>query len=101
MKISDRVLDAAMHHPEVMRDVRARAERLLPSVRATAYAANAPALARELRVVTGVRPGAKARGGLKRPFARITAEITPPVRVEMRGAKLSPRKILRRGAGRG
>lgn len=101
MKISDRTLDAALHHPAVLADVRARAGALLPRIRAIAYSANAPALARELEVVTGIRPGSKATKGIRRPYARVTATLTPAVRAEMRVAKLSPRKIMRRGGARG
>lgn len=101
MKISDKILDDALHSPAVRGAVRARANALLPRVRAVAYSANAPALARALEVVEGTRPGSKARGGLRRPYARVEAEVTPAVRAEMRTAKLSPRKILRRGGGNG
>ena len=50
-----------------------------------------------LRVVVGVRPGAKARGGLKRPYARIISTITPEQHAaDNRTAKLSRTQILRR-----
>lgn len=98
-KITAATLDAALHSETVRRALRARAGRTLPLIRATAAAAGAPELARTLETTEGTRPGAKATGGVRRPYVRIQAEVTPRMRALDRAAKLPRLKIMRRGAG--
>ena len=67
------------------------------TARYLALKAGRPNFADAMRVVVGVRPGAKARGGLKRPYARIISTITPEQHAaDNRTAKLSRTQILRR-----
>lgn len=91
-------LNAIMQLPSVRRALEARAERVLPRTKAIALSANAPAFAEALEVQTGTRPGRDAKHGMRRSYARISAKVTPEIRKRDKGAKLTRRQILRRGA---
>lgn len=97
--LSDKELNEAIQAPTVRRALRARAAIVLPRVKAIAYSAGAVELAQALEVREGTRPGIGARGGLQRPYARVRAQLTDQMRKKDRGAKLSRRQIMRRGAG--
>jgi hypothetical protein len=94
-------LNEALQGAKVRNALEARANRALPAIKATAYAAGADEFAQALHVETGTRPGTGAKDGLKRPYARVVAEITPEMDKADRGASLSRRKIMRRGASNG
>lgn len=99
LRITKRTTDAAMKSPAVRAELRRRAERTLPKVRAIAYSANAQHLAKSLRVTEGTRPGTGSRLGISRPYARVEGDSDPATRRADRraGAKLTHLKIMRRG----
>ena len=71
----------------------------LAKARYLALKAGRPNFAAGLRVVVGVRSGAKARSGLKRPYARLISTITEEEHAaDNLTAKLSRTQILRRSA---
>lgn len=96
--LSTERLNAIMQMPKVQAALRAKAERALPRTKAVALSANAEAFADALEIKTGTRPGRDAKGGLRRSYARISAQVTPEIRKADKGAKLTRRQILRRGA---
>lgn len=89
---------AAMQHPEVLRQLRERAERMLPRAERIAHQAGASAFAETLHVETGVRPGAKAKDGLERPYARVVGHTNEEISAADAAARLTRRQILRRAA---
>lgn len=91
-------IEAAMHHPDVLRQLRDRAEQILPRAERMAHQAGASAFAKTLQVETGVRPGSKARDGVQRPFARVIGYSTDEVEAADAAARLTQRQILRRAA---
>lgn len=95
---STALLEQAAQHPAVRAALRAKAERVLPRAQRLAAAAGAVAFGRALDVVEGTRPGAKAQGGMRRPYARVTATVTDEIREADAGASLTRRQILRRSA---
>ena len=95
--ITEVVLEQAFASPAVRAAVEDAARSRLAKARYLALKAGRPNFAEAMRVVVGVRPGAKARGGLKRPYARIISTITPEQHAaDNRTAKLSRTQILRR-----
>lgn len=87
-----------LDHPSVRAAARAKAARMLPRAQRLAIEAGAPNFAKALRVVEGRRPGSKARDGIKRPFARVTANLTDELKTRDAGAKISRTQILRRAS---
>jgi hypothetical protein len=75
-----------------------RARLMLPRAERIAAGAGAVEFGRALRVDTGVRPGAKAEGGLRRPYARVVAIVTEEMDQADAAATMSRRQILRRAA---
>lgn len=98
---STKKMNAVLASPRVRAALAARAARALPRTKAIAIQAGASAFAEELHVEEGIRPGAQAEQGLKRPYARIAATVTPEDKRADRGQKLSRRQILRRGVSGG
>ncbi len=95
--IAEVVFEQAFASPAVRAAVEDAARSRLAKARYLALKAGRPNFAEAMRVVVGVRPGAKARGGLKRPYARIISTITPEQHAaDNRTAKLSRTQILRR-----
>ena len=97
-KLSNAKINEIMANPAVRAALRAKAARVEPRAKSLAYASGAPGLAKALEVVVGVRPGTNSPTGLRRPFARVRAEITDDIRDSDRGAKLTRRQILRRSS---
>lgn len=91
-------LNEVMRTGEVRRALRQKAQRALPRTKAIAYQVGAAEFAEALRVDEGVRPGTRARGGLRRSYARITAEVTPEMQRKDARARMTRRMILRRGS---
>lgn len=76
-----------------------RARRFLAAAQREAHAAGRHNLARRMELDPGVRPGVKARRGLKRPYTRIIAHLTEGELIDdARTAKATPSQILRRAA---
>jgi len=98
VELSPRKRQEILDSPAVQRALRAKAARVLPRAQRIAADAGALGLARGLRVVEGRRPGAKAREGLQRPYARIEAEITDELLERDAGAKITRTQILRRAS---
>lgn len=98
VQISPAFLEQVARNPRVQAALRAKAERILPRAQREAAAAGAVEFGRALHVTEGVRPGTKAQGGLKRPYARVEADITDEMRAADIRAKLTRRQILRRSA---
>ncbi|WNM27551.1 hypothetical protein RN607_00695 [Demequina capsici] len=96
--LSTKKLNEVLQAQAVRSALEARARRVLPRTRAIAYEVGASEFAGELHVEQGTRPGAKADGGLKRPYARIIAELTPEQRKKDGRTRLTRRQILRKGA---
>lgn len=86
---------AAMQTPSVRAAIRAKRDRVLPRAQRLAAQAGALEFGRALRAEDGTRPGSKA-GGFRRPYARVTAEVTEDMRLADAEAKMSRRSILRR-----
>ena len=95
--ITDRTIDQVLASPAVREALYARARLVLPRTQRVAAQSGAVELSKRLRVEQGTRPGAKA-GGFQRPYARVIADIDDDVRKKDKGAKLTPRQIVRRGA---
>lgn len=98
-KITAETIAKAMDAPAVRAALRARAERILPRAQRNAYGAGAKAFGDELHVEEGTRPGAKSKDGVRRPYARISADVTDTMKDADAGAKLTRISILRRSAG--
>lgn len=99
-QITANTFDQALQSDPVRRALAARAARMLPKAQLEAAKAGRLQLSKRLRVESGTRPGTKARGGLKRPFYRVSAEYPEEVSKADSGARLTAREVLRR-AGRG
>lgn len=94
-----RVYEQVMAAPSVKAAILAAANSRLVRARYLAYKAGRTHFGDSLRVVTGTRPGTKARYGQRRPFARIESAITAEQHAaDNRTAKLSRTQILRRSA---
>ena len=96
-ELPDKIIDQVLASPAVREALYARARLVLPRTQRVAAQAGAVELSKRLRVEQGIRPGAKA-GGFQRPYARVIADIDDDVRKKDRGAKLTHRQIVRRGA---
>lgn len=96
--LSTAKLNELLREPGVRSELRKKANRVLPRTKAVAYQAGAGEFAKALRVSDGVRPGAKARGGLKRSYARIGATMTDEMKRKDARARMTRRMILRRGS---
>lgn len=96
--ISTELLEQVAQHPAVRAALRAKAQRMLPRAQRLAAQAGAREFAQELHVEEGTRPGTKAEGGLRRPYARVVAEVSDDMRSADAGSKLSRTQILRRSA---
>ena len=98
IRLGAEAISAALASATVRSALRARANRALPRVKRTAYEAGATNLGDELRVEEGTRPGTKAEGGVRRPYARVVAELTDEqARADSR-ATLTRLQIIRRGS---
>lgn len=95
-ELSPEFIARTMASPAVRTALAAKAARVLPAAQTSARAAGAPAFAEALKITTGIRPGTLARNGLKRPYARIGATITPEISAADVRATLTHRLILRR-----
>lgn len=98
MRVSPELIEAAMNNPAVRAALKAKAERIAPRAQRVAAAAGAVEFGRALHVTEGVRPGTKAEGGVKRPYARVEADLTEEQRIADAGATLTRNQILRRSA---
>ena len=96
--ITPELIERAMHSGPVWRGLAAKARRVHPRAQRLAARAGADAFGRALRVVEGVRPGTKAQGGVRRPYARIQATVTEEMKVADVRARLTRTQILRRAA---
>ena len=97
-KITIETLNAALDTPTVRAALRAKARRVLPRAQRIAYAAGSPEFAEALHLGEGTRPGAKSDGGLKRPYARITADVTEEMKLRDGRPTPTRRTILRQSA---
>ena len=92
-------VNAALTHPAIAAAVASRAQQVLGRARYEAYKAGRINFGDALRVEAGNRPGTKSPRGIKRPYARVTATITPEQHeADSRKAKASRTEILRRSA---
>ena len=92
-------ITAAAAHADVTRALASRAGQVLNRARYEAYKAGRVNFGDALRVETGTRSGAKSPHGIKRPYARVIAAITPERhKADSRKAKASRTEILRRSA---
>ena len=97
-KPSLKTINTVLASATVRAALEARARRMAPTARATARAAGAPKAAAAITYRTGTRPGTKSPTGLKRSYARIVLTIDKDVSAELKRARLSPTKLLRRAA---
>lgn len=92
-------INAAAAHAEVTKALASRAGQVLNRARYEAYKAGRVNFGDALRVEAGTRSGAKSPHGIKRPYARVIAAITPEQhKADSRKAKASRTEILRRSA---
>ena len=92
-------INAAAAHADVTRALASRAGQVLNRARYEAYKAGRVNFGDALRVEAGTRSGAKSPHGIKRPYARVIAAITPEQHeADSRKAKASRTEILRRSA---
>lgn len=93
------VFEQVLASPAVKAALLAEAKRRLTRAQYAAYKAGRIRFGDNLRIVTGVRPGAKAAGGLRRPYARIISMTSAEEQAaDNRTAKESRTQILRRAA---
>lgn len=97
-EITVETLNAALDTPAVRAALRAKARRVLPRAQRFAYEAGAPEFAEALHLDEGTRPGTLSDGGLKRPYARITADVTEEMRLRDGRPAMTRKTILRRSA---
>lgn len=98
-RLSNDKINEIMASPAVRKALANKAHRIQPRAASIANSAGAEAFAKALRVETGTRPGAQSPTGLKRPYARVIADMDDASRDADRGAALSRTKILRRASG--
>lgn len=96
--LSAEKLNALLDSPAVRAQLRARANRVLPTARAIAYSTGAAGFAEALKVSEGTRPGTGAKDGIKRSYARVGAVLTPELKRADGRTQLTRRMILRRAA---
>lgn len=90
------IYQKALSSAKVRSALDARGAGYLARVKAQAIASGRPNLAAKVRVERGVRPGTKAKYGLKRPYFRVVAYLTDEERMaDNRMAKATPRQIFR------
>lgn len=92
------IFDQVLENETVLRAMRAKADRMLPRAQREAAQAGAVEFSKALHVEEGVRPGTKAENGMKRPYVRVTADITENMAEADYGAKLTRQQILRRAS---
>lgn len=92
------IFDQVLENETVLRAMRDKAARMLPRAQREAARAGAVELSRALHVEEGVRPGTKAENGLKRPYVRVTADLTEDLKDADAGASLTRQQILRRAS---
>jgi hypothetical protein len=97
-KISAEFIEHAMNQPAVRAGLDAKARRMLPRGQRLAAAAGATELAKALRLERGVRPGTKAVNGIRRPYTRLTADLTDEMKARDARARLTRRQILWRAS---
>jgi len=90
--------EQALNSAQVREALNARARLILPRAVRVAATAGASQLAARLTTESGTRPGTKATGGMRRPYARVMADMPQDARVADAGAKLTPRAVLRRAS---
>lgn len=96
--LSAQKLNELLESPAVRNQLRARANRVLPTAKAIAYSTGAAKFAEALKVSEGTRPGTGAKDGIKRSYARVGAVITPELIKADGRTQLTRRMILRRAA---
>ena len=89
-------IDEAARSADVAAALKEKAERILPVAQRLAYAAGAKDFGDSLHVEVGVRPGTKAKGGVKRPYARVIAGSEDAEAAEYGDKGVSKQAILRR-----
>lgn len=97
-KITKRTYQQVLESSAVRNALNARARLVLPRAQREAANGGRTQLAKRLRVESGVRPGAKAVDGIRRPYARVTADYPEDARKADSGARLTARAILRRAS---
>lgn len=97
-QVTPQFLEQVAQNPAVRAALRAKAARMLPNAQRVAAQAGANEFGRSLRVEEGVRPGTKARGGMRRTYVRIVGDATDEVDKEDAGASLTRQQILRRAS---
>lgn len=97
-QLSSKTFDQALQSDPVRRALAARAARMLPKAQLEAAKAGRLQLAKALKVQSGVRPGTKAKGGMKRPFYRIYADYPEELSKLDSRARLTSREVLRRAS---
>ena len=95
--VSPELFNRILDNPRVRQALRDKAARMLPRAKALAYQQGAVNFGDALEMQQGTRPGSGSPSGIARPYARITAELTPEVEQDPR-TPLTRRKILRRSS---
>jgi hypothetical protein len=97
-RITPAFIEQAMNLPAVRAGLDAKARRMLPRAQRVAASAGATEFSRAMRVERGQRPGSKAAGGVRRPYVRVTADMTDEMKARDSRSRLTRRQILWRSA---
>lgn len=92
------IFDQVLENEALLQAMRDKAARMLPRAQRVAAQAGALEFSRALHVEEGVRPGTKAENNIKRPYVRVTADVTEEMTKADYGSKLTRQQILRRAS---
>ena len=92
------IIQQAAQADSVRAALLAEAQRILPIAQRIAYQEHATRFGDSLHVEAGIRPGTKAKQGLKRPYARVIADSEDAEAQEYGTAQRVKTMILARAA---
>lgn len=98
LSLSSKKFNEVLQNKKVREALKNKADRVLPRSKAIAYSLGASGFAEALHVVEGTRPGTRSPSGLKRPYARVVATVTPQLKRTDGRTSLTRTQILRRGS---
>ena len=96
ISISNKKLNELMASPQIRQKLQNKANRILPRAKALAYADGQTEFGKALSTTTGIRSGIKSPTGLRRPYARIGAQITPEMKKADGYTKTTRQQLLRK-----
>lgn len=99
INLSTKTINDLMQSQKVRQALQAKARRILPTAKAIALSDGQTAFANALEISEGTRPGTRSPSGVKRSYARVTAQITDELKKADGYNKLTRPQVLRRAAG--